>query len=197
MTVAEAAGVAEVSRSTVSGWVATGRLPVARAGGRRRIRPADLGAAREAAHAGAVVPAWRRDRRRAGGRLRALREAAGLSQLGLAAAAGLTHEEVSLLELGGGRRGGRPSASWRGRWGRADSVRRPGGAGGGGADGGGGRGAAGGAGGPGPQVAEGRGAGGRDQVSGQWRVPAAAVYELLGSGRMRGRSGRLDPRFRG
>ena len=38
---------------------------------------------------------------------------------------------------------------------------------------------------------------GGTKVSGQWRVPTAEVYELLGSGRMRGRSGRLDPRFRG
>jgi excisionase family DNA binding protein len=35
------------------------------------------------------------------------------------------------------------------------------------------------------------------KVSGQWRVPAVAVTELVRSGRLRGRSRRLDPRYRG
>jgi hypothetical protein len=35
------------------------------------------------------------------------------------------------------------------------------------------------------------------KVSGQWRVPAIAVMELARSGRLRGRSRRLDPRYRG
>ena len=35
------------------------------------------------------------------------------------------------------------------------------------------------------------------KVSGQWRVPAVAVRELGGSGRLRGQSLRLDPRYRG
>jgi transcriptional regulator with XRE-family HTH domain len=35
------------------------------------------------------------------------------------------------------------------------------------------------------------------KVSGQWRVPAIAVMELARSGRRRGRSRRLDPRYRG
>ena len=35
------------------------------------------------------------------------------------------------------------------------------------------------------------------KVSGQWRVPAIAVAELERSGRLRGASRRLDPRFRG
>ena len=35
------------------------------------------------------------------------------------------------------------------------------------------------------------------KVSGQWRVPAVAVAELARSGRLRGRSRRLDPRYRG
>ena len=50
---------------------------------------------------GAAVMAWRRDRRAAGLRLRAAREAAGLSQLDLAAATGVAHETLSRLELGG------------------------------------------------------------------------------------------------
>jgi excisionase family DNA binding protein len=35
------------------------------------------------------------------------------------------------------------------------------------------------------------------KVSGQWRVPAVVVAELGRSGRQRGRSRRLDPRYRG
>jgi len=35
------------------------------------------------------------------------------------------------------------------------------------------------------------------KVSGQWRVPAIAVAELERSGRLRGTSRRLDPRYRG
>ena len=44
--------------------------------------------------------AWRRDRRGAGHRLRAVREAAGLSQLALSAASGVTNDTISRLELG-------------------------------------------------------------------------------------------------
>jgi len=47
-----------------------------------------------------VVMAWRRDRRAAGFRLRALREAAGLSQLDLAAASGVTNDTICRLEMG-------------------------------------------------------------------------------------------------
>jgi excisionase family DNA binding protein len=35
------------------------------------------------------------------------------------------------------------------------------------------------------------------KVSGQWRVPAVVIAELARSGRLRGRSRRLDPRYRG
>ena len=35
------------------------------------------------------------------------------------------------------------------------------------------------------------------KVSGQWRVPAVVVAELARSGRLRGRSRRLDPRYHG
>jgi excisionase family DNA binding protein len=34
-------------------------------------------------------------------------------------------------------------------------------------------------------------------VAGRWRIPAVAVAELERSGRLRGRSRRLDPRYRG
>jgi transcriptional regulator with XRE-family HTH domain len=47
-----------------------------------------------------VIRAWRRNRSRAGARLRSLRLAAGLTQLELAARSGITHEAISRLELG-------------------------------------------------------------------------------------------------
>ena len=75
LTVREAARLAGVSRWTIRGWIGRGLLPAILVDGRRRIRLADLVAARAVAHAGGVVPACRRDRRRAGRRLRALREA--------------------------------------------------------------------------------------------------------------------------
>jgi excisionase family DNA binding protein len=34
-------------------------------------------------------------------------------------------------------------------------------------------------------------------VAGRWRIPAVAVSELARSGRLRGASRRLDPRYRG
>ncbi len=47
-----------------------------------------------------VVRSWRRDRRATGHRLRALRERAGLSQLALSAASGVTNDTICRLELG-------------------------------------------------------------------------------------------------
>ncbi len=47
-----------------------------------------------------VLRAWRRNRLAAGQRLRALRERAGLSQLALAAASGITNDTICRLELG-------------------------------------------------------------------------------------------------
>jgi excisionase family DNA binding protein len=47
-----------------------------------------------------LLMAWRRDRRTAGLRLRAFREDAGLSQIDLASMSGLTHEAISIIELG-------------------------------------------------------------------------------------------------
>ena len=129
--------------------------------------------------------------------MRALREARGLSQLDLAAVSGLTHEAISRLET----RHNAPNADTLRALAQALhvapeqfvgvqpigltelSVR---------------------------EVAQRLGiptkrAGrwiregvlpGR-KVSGQWRVPAVAVRELGGSGRLRGQSLRLDPRYRG
>ena len=47
-----------------------------------------------------VVRSWRRDRRATGHRLRVLRERAGLSQLSLSSASGVTNDTICRLELG-------------------------------------------------------------------------------------------------
>jgi excisionase family DNA binding protein len=197
LTVTEAAYLAGVSRATINGWIRGGRLPATRIGRRRHIRPTDLNQAQAAAHLGMVVPAWRADRRRSGRRLRALREAAGLSQLALATTSGLTHEELSRLERGGRAPSpetirklslalGVPPERFtdRTRLGlvmltTAETAARL-------------------------DVPVGRiqtwlrqGALAGTKVSGQWRVPAVAVRELGRSGRLRGVSRRLDPRYRG
>jgi excisionase family DNA binding protein len=197
LTVWEAAQRARVTRFTVSGWIGSGQLPAVIIDRRRRIRPEDLAAAQANAHVGQVVPTWREDRERAGMRLRALREATGQSQLELAAASGLTHEEISRLELGRLA----PLAPTVRALARAleampeqfvgydpvglsalpvaEAAARLG-------------------------VPAGRvqtwlrtGALEGVKVSGQWRVPAVVVAELGRSGRLRGNSRRLDPRYRG
>jgi excisionase family DNA binding protein len=197
LTVTQAAQQAGVSRHTITSWIRHGQLPTVLVNRRPRIRPADLAAARAVVHIGAVVPVWRQDRQRVGKRLRALREAAGLSQLQLAVASGVTHELISRLEAG-------RSAP------QAESVRQL-------AD----------ALGIDPRRFVGRdpvgltmltvaeaatrldvpparvqkwlreGALAGTMVSRQWRVPAVVVAELDRSGRLRGRSRRLDPRYRG
>jgi excisionase family DNA binding protein len=197
LTVTEAAQRSGVSRSTVGGWITGGHLPAIRIAGRRYVRPDDLAVTQARAHVGAVLPIWRADRPRIGMRLRALREAAGLTQLQLAAASGLTHEAISRLERG--QRAASPETVRR----LAQAL------------------------GVAPErfvehdpigltmltvaeaaarldvplarvrdwVTQGGLAG--TKVSGQWRVPAIAVAELERSGRLRGRSRRLDPRYRG
>jgi transcriptional regulator with XRE-family HTH domain len=95
----EAARLAGVSQRTVVGWVDRGELPVVWINGRRHVRPADLAATQLAAHVGDIVPAWRADPRHCGWRLRRLREAAGLTQIELAERSGLRHETISMLEL--------------------------------------------------------------------------------------------------
>ena len=100
LTVAQAAQQAGVSLWTINGWITSGHLPAVLIAGRRHIRPAVLTATQALVHAGEVVPAWQQDRQRVETRLRALREAAGLTQLQLAAASGLTHEAISHLEVG-------------------------------------------------------------------------------------------------
>jgi excisionase family DNA binding protein len=197
LTISEAAQQAGVSPWTVKGWIGRGQLPSLRSDRRRRI-PADaLAAFQETAQLRLVDLAWRRNRRRAGQRLRQLREVAGLNQQELAASSGLTHEEISRLELG-------HQAPLRGTvraLTRALGVE--------------------------PRVfvartklapvglttaevahrldvprgrvqawlATGKLPGAK--VSGQWRVPLAAVLDLERRDRLRGRSRRLDPRYRG
>jgi excisionase family DNA binding protein len=100
LTIPEAAQHAGVSPWTVRGWIARDLLPAVRIDRRRRIHPADLAAVEDDAQLWRVEPAWRRNPQRAGQRLRRLREAAGLNQQELAASSGLTHEEISRLELG-------------------------------------------------------------------------------------------------
>src|ERR687897_3935665 len=100
LTVTAAAGRTGLPRSIVSSWIPTGQLPAVRLNGRRHVRAEDVIATQAHAHEGEVVPAWRQNRRRAGKRLRAIREAAGLNQIQLAAASGLTHEAISRLETG-------------------------------------------------------------------------------------------------
>jgi transcriptional regulator with XRE-family HTH domain len=197
LTVTEAAQQAGVSRWTIAGWIDWGYLPSLLIDRRRFVRAADLAAAQTHRHLDGVVPAWRRDRQRAGWRLRQVREAAGLTQLEVAAIAGITHEAISLLETG--RRA--PMVATVRRLAQALRVA--------------------------PRVfvadddlaavglttvaaaarlgvpparvqtwlATGKLPG--VKVSGQWRVPVLAVTELEARKRLRGRSRRLDPRFRG
>jgi excisionase family DNA binding protein len=189
LTVTEAAQRAGLPRSVVSSWITTGQLPA--------VRVEDVVTTQAHAHQGEVVPAWRQNRKRAGKRLRAIREAAGLNQIQLAAASGLTHEAISRLETGK-------------CWPYAETVRKLAAA----LD-------------VEPErfvtrdktglslmtVAEAASRlgvpGGRVQnwlrngqvsgtkVSGEWRVPSVVIAELARSGRLRGHSGRLDPRFKG
>jgi excisionase family DNA binding protein len=172
-------------------------LPSVRVGARRGIRPEDLAATQALIHLGSVIPAWRQDRLRPGQRLRALREAAVLTQIQLEVRSGLSHEAISRSETG---RSGVSAETLR-RLAAAlqvtadqfvthapvgltmlttaeaalrlevptDRVQ--------------------------DWLREGRLPG--TKVPGQWRIPAVAVAELLRSGRLRGRSRRLDPRYRG
>jgi len=190
LTRKEAAELAGVSTQTIAGWVSSGHLQ----------QPYTVEAvltAQQVAHVGDVVPRWRADQIRAGKRLRALREQAGFNQQQLGARVGITHEALSNLEHG------KLAAS-------APTVRQLSQA----------LGVA-------PerfvddtpiglemlttkQVAQRldvtkwrvrywlkQGVLPATKAGGQWRVPAIAVAELDRSGRLRGASRRLDPRFRG
>ncbi len=197
LTVTAAAERSGLPRTVISSWITTGQLPAVRVNGRRHIRAEDLAVTQARAHEGEVVPVWRQNRKRAGKRLRAIREAAGLNQIQLAAISGLTHEAISRLETGRCW----PYAETVRKLARALGVE------------------------PERFIARDRSGltlmtvaeaasrlgvpPGRVQtwlrkgqvegtkVSGEWRVPSVVIAELARSGRLRGRSGRLDPRFRG
>jgi excisionase family DNA binding protein len=197
LTIDEAAQQAGVSRWTVRGWIARGQLPSVRIDRRRRIDPTDLAAAQEAARQRLLEPAWRRNPTRAGLRLRRLREAKGLNQQELATRSGLTHEEISRLELGhqvpltGTVRRLAPALGVEPTVFIARTKLEP----------------------VGLTAAEvaarlevpagrvqtwlRRGLLAGTKVSGVWRVPPEAVLELERHERLRGRSRRLDPRYRG
>jgi excisionase family DNA binding protein len=197
LTPAQAAQALDVSLWTIKDWIRRGELPAGHRGHRRLIAPADLAAVHARLYLDGVVPAWHQERQRCGQRLRALREARGLSQLDLAAVSGLTHEAISRWELGhkapnadtvralaqalhvapeqfvGDAPIGLSELSVR------EAARQLGI----------------------PTKRAGRwvreGVLPGRKVSGQWRVLAVAVRELGGSGRLRGQSLRLDPRYRG
>ena len=142
------------------------------------------------------LPAWRREPKRAGWRLRQFREAAEWTQLDLAARSGLTHEAISNLERG--RRS--PLATTVRALAQALEVAPAAFVMGTASE-------------PGLTTAEaaarlGVPAGRVQQwllqgqlvgwkVSGQWRVTRQSVAALDASDRLRGRSRRLDPRCRG
>lgn len=197
LTVTEAAMLTGMSRDTVLGWIRLGHLPARRQGRSYIVREADVRAAQQTRHLGTIIPSWRADPRHAGARLRFMREAAGLSQLQLAARTGLSHEYLSRLEHGRLA----PTAATLlviadaltvepvrfvaddtlglTRLSAAEAAQHL-------------------------QVPTSRvvewlrcGEVAGHKVAGRWRILAITVLELERSGRLRGQSRRLDPRFRG
>jgi excisionase family DNA binding protein len=197
LSVTEAAQQLGVSRRIIQTWIAAGHLPSTLVARQRRVRLDDLLAAQQHAHLGGVLPAWRADPGHAGTRLRTIREAAGMSQQRLADRCGMTHDNISRLEQGAWAPypehiralaaalhvpaerfiDHRPiglrmltlveAAAWLDV--PVDRVRR--------------------------WVNQGDLDGVR--ASWRWLVPFTALVELERSGRLRGQSRRLDPRFRG
>jgi excisionase family DNA binding protein len=197
LTRKEAADLIGVSARTITGWVEGGYLRPIRPEHPWRYTAADVLHAQATVHAGTVLPRWRANPTHAGQRLRALREGAGLTQQQLARQADVTHEQISRLEHGEGA----PLPLTVRKLSLALNVA------------------------PGQfvddtpiglemltakQVAQRlgvtewrvrewlkQGVLPTTKVGGRWRVPAIAVAELDRSGRLRGRSRRLDPRYRG
>lgn len=197
LTIPEAAQRAGVSYATIMGWIRSGHLPATLVRSRWRLDAQDLLATQAATHLGSVIPAWRRNPEHAGQRVRLLREAAGLTQQDLAARSGLTHEAISVLELA--RRTPEPETVRKLAQGlEVDPELFVGCA-------------------PFPSVGlttaevAGRLEVPRERVrrwmrtgklpgvmvSGDWRVPREVVLDLERRERLRGKSRRLDPRYRG
>ena len=190
LTRKQAAALVGVHEQTIEGWQKSGHL-------RRPFTVEAVLAAQHVVHLGDVIPRWRADPTHAGQRLRMVREAAGLTQLELSAQAGITHEAISALEHGK-RAALAPTVQQLSQAlgvapthfvddtplgltllsteevGRRLDV-------------------------PTARVRfwMKHGVLPGVKVSGQWRVPAIAVAELERSGRLRGKSRRLDPRYRG
>ena len=197
LSVTAAVQLTGLSRSVISSWITKGLLPAVRLAGRRYVTREDLLATQASIHLGSVVPAWRQDPVHAGRRLRAIREAAGLTQLQLAGVSGLPHESLSRWETGSWVPLGRNVTRLAQVLGvdPARFVSREE---------------------LGLRLLTAAEAAAwldvpRDRIwtwakegalpgvksSGQWRIPAIAVMELARSGRLRGESRRLDPRYRG
>jgi excisionase family DNA binding protein len=192
----QAAELAGVSEDTIKGWVERGHL-VSLPGRPPRYTTVDVRAAQGIAHAGDVLPRWRANPVNAGGRLRRLREAAGLNQQQLARQAELSHEQLSRLELGTYAASAPTVHHLSQALGITPtrfvddspiglemlSVQEAG---------------------QRLDVPAGRVRKWMQQgvlpgvkVGMEWRIPAIAVAELDRSGRLRGASRRLDPRYRG
>lgn len=190
LTRKQAAVLAGVSTPTIVSWQKSGHL-------HQPFTTEAVLAAQQTVHVGDVVPRWRADQVRAGQRLRALREQAGFNQQQLGTRVGITHEALSNLELGKLAASGSTVRQLSQALGVAPErfvddtpiglemlttkqvAQRL-------------------------DVTEWRirywlkqGVLPATKAGGQWRVPAIAVAELDRSGRLRGRSRRLDPRYRG
>ena len=193
----QAAELAGVSEDIIGYWLKRGLLRPARKRAVNTLRPEDVLAAKQIAYAGEVLPRWRNNRVHAGQRLRALREAAGLTQLELSMKSGVTNEALSHLERGTRTASAATVHQLSQALGipphrfvddspigldmlsTAEVGQRLGV--------------------PVARIQEWlkQGVLAGIKVSGEWRVYAIAVAELDRSGRLRGKSRRLDPRYRG
>lgn len=100
MTVTHVAEATALTYSVIISWIKRGILPATRSGRRYLVRRADLAVAQQRAYFGTVIPNWRANPRHSGQRLRALREARGWDQGQLSSASGIAHETISRLEHG-------------------------------------------------------------------------------------------------
>lgn len=197
MTVTLAAEATGISRVIIRSWIKRGLLPATRSGRYHLVRREDLAAAQDRAYFGMVIPEWRANPHRAGERLRTVREACGWNQGQLATASGLTHEAISRLERGHHAPHAETVRALAEALGVApdlfvnrqsiglslltatEAANQLGV--------------------PTPRLLKWlrQGELPATKVSRHWRVPAIAVHDFARSGRLRGHSRRLDPRYRG